>query len=102
MRTYFSQSKNDFKQDLGTKLRTANNQLLPTKSIVKLTLLPFRDHHAILTITFATADTRNNIPGNPFHQTNYKIDTECSTLILKYNIRNTNHMKQIPFLTNFS
>ena len=58
IKTYLSPCKYELRKDVDTKLGTVNSQLLPTEGIVKLTLLPFRDNHAILTITFATAETK--------------------------------------------
>ena len=83
IKTYLSPSKHELKQDVDTKLRTASSQLLPPEGIVKLTLNPFRDHHATLTTTFAIADTKYNIPGLSLLQTwCTTIDTEFSSLFL--------------------
>ena len=56
-------------RNVETNLKTANCQLLSIEGIVKHKLLPFRDHHATLTITFAKADTKYNILGLPFSET---------------------------------
>ena len=63
------------------------------------TNLPFRDHHATLTITFAIAETRNNIHGLPFFQTQCKIfHTEHSSLILKNYLITSTPLRRISFL----
>ena len=86
IKTYLSSSKHEIKQDVDTKTKTANSQLQPTESCVKLTLPPIKDQHATLTNTFAIADTKNIFLGVLFLQTYCKtIDTELYCLILKYN-----------------
>ena len=67
--TYLSPLKYELRQDVDTRLRTAKSQLLPNEGNDKPTLLPFRDHHATLTITLAFADTKYNNFGCPFLQT---------------------------------
>ena len=57
MKAYISTSKKEITEDVDTKLRTANNQLLPIGGIFKLILLPFKDHHAAVQITVAIAGT---------------------------------------------
>ena len=60
-KTYLSPSKYELNRDNDTKLRTTNSQSLPTECLVKHRLLPFRDHHATLTITFSIVDTKHKI-----------------------------------------
>ena len=99
IKAYLSPSKDELKEDVDTNLRTAKSQLLPTEGIVKCSPLPLRDHHALLAITFAIADTKNNILELPFLQTFCKtIKTERSCLIPKKILHNTTPLKQKRFL----
>ena len=77
--TYLTPSKDELRQYVDEKVRTAKSQLLPNEGFVTPTLLPFRDHHATLTITLAIADTKYNNFGFPFLQTYLETtDTEHS------------------------
>ena len=88
MKTYLSPYKNELKQNVDTKLKTANSQLLRSKSIVKLTLLPFTDNHEI--IISAIAVRKYIIIGLLFLQNPCEAtDIEHSCLISKHNIQNT-------------
>ena len=67
--------------------------------MVKLTLLPFRDHSATLAITFAIADTKLNNLGFPFiRKYGESIDTEHLQLILKFKTNFTANLPNIIFL----
>ena len=56
IKTYLWPSKYDLRQEVDTKLRPANCQLIPTEGNIRLKFLPFRDYHATLTITFEKPD----------------------------------------------
>ena len=85
----------ELEQNVEKKLGNAMSQFLPTEGIVKLTLLPFRDHHATLATTFAIADTKCNISGFSFLQTYCQtLGTEHTCPILKYNTHNATRPKQ--------
>ena len=99
IKTYLSPSIYELKKDVDTKLGTANSQLLPTEGTAKLTLLPFRDHLATLSTTFAIADTNYSNFGIPFLQTYCEtLDTERSCPIPKNKVHHTVLLMQIPFL----
>ena len=54
MKTYLSPTKDELKQDLDKNLGTAFGQSQLNGGIVELTLFPFTDRYATLTITFET------------------------------------------------
>ena len=98
-KTFLSPSKYELKQGVHTKLTATNSLFLPTERVVQRTLLPFWDHHATLTITFAIAYPEYKKLAFPFLRTYCEqSDTEDSCLILKYNIHITTPLNRIPFL----
>ena len=100
-KNYISQSKYELKQDVDTNLGTANIHLVQTESFVMLALLPFRDHHALLTISLTTADTNDFVVGLPFLQKYRKIiDIKLSGLLPEFIIHNQTLLKLMPFLKN--
>ena len=73
-----------------TKLRTANNDLLPTNGLLHLNLFPIKENPFTLNLTFAIANTKYNILGLPFVQKYIRtIDTERLKLVLKQNFKIT-------------
>ena len=54
-------SENDLDTTESTKLRTASNELLPTKGLLHLNLFPMKNHPFTLRLTFAIADTKLSI-----------------------------------------
>ena len=72
-----------------TKLRTANNDLLPTNGLLHLNLFPIKENPFTLNLTFAIANTKYNILGLPFVQKYIRtIDTERLKLIFKTEFQN--------------
>ena len=72
-----------------TKLRTANNDLLPTNGLLHLNLFPIKEKSFTLNLTFAIANTKYNILGLPFVQKYIRtIDTEQIKINFKAEFQN--------------
>ena len=54
MKTYLPPTKDEVKQDVDPKLGTAFGQSQLSEGLIELTLFPFNDSYATLTITFET------------------------------------------------